>query len=111
MHSQTLLVHLSPMFRILSALALLLSSVAHAQISGDIGANSMTLERFDESTLDRFGNPTFGLRAQREPELRRLRKMQGRPILEGQVSIFDLSEDEIDNLFDAWDEDDSKATE
>jgi hypothetical protein len=58
------------------------------------------LERFNESTIVRFGNPTFGLRAQREPELRRLRKMAGRPILEGRVSIYDLSDDEINDLFD-----------
>ena len=78
---------------------------------GDIDASGMTLEQFNESTLDRSGRPTFGLRAQREPELRRLRKMQGRPILEGKISIYDLSDDEIDVLFDAWDEDDSEDTE
>ena len=61
---------------------------------------SMSMEAFNESTLDRFGNPTFGLRAQREPELRRLRKMAGRPVLEGRVSIYDLSEKEINELFE-----------
>jgi hypothetical protein len=99
------------MFRIIIASALLLSSGAAAQMVGDIDASGMTLEQFNESTLDRFGRPTFGLRAQREPELRRLRKMQGRPILEGKISIYDLSDDEIDVLFDAWDEDDSEDTE
>ena len=73
--------------------------------------SDMMLEPFNESTLDRFGKPTFSLRAQREPELRRLRKMQGRPILDGKISIYDLSEDEIDDLFDAWDEDDSEDNE
>ena len=89
----------------------LLNSGAAAQIIDDMNASDMMLEQFNESTLDRFGKPTFGLRAQREPELRRLRKMQGRPILEGKVSIYDLSDDEIDDLFDAWDEDDSEDTE
>ena len=99
------------MFRIITVLVFLLSSGASAQMTGDIDASGMTLEQFNESTLDRFGKPTFGLRAQREPELRRLRKMQGRAILEGKVSIFDLSDDEIDDLFDAWDEEDSEDGE
>ena len=99
------------MLRFVTALAFLAGSGASAQITGDIDASGMTLEQFNESTLDRFGNPTFGLRAQREPELRRLRKMQGRPILEGKVSIYDLSDDEIDDLFDALEENDSDATQ
>ena len=103
--------HLYYMFRIIVASTFLLSSGASAQITGDIDASGMTLEQFNENTLDRFGNPTFGLRAQREPELRRLRKMQGRPILEGKVSIYDLSDDEIDDLFDALEEDDSDAAQ
>jgi hypothetical protein len=80
----------------------LLASLAmpvQAQIGDVMGGGAMP-ERFNESTIDRFGNPTFGLRAQREPELRRLRKMAGRPILEGRVSIYDLSDDEINDLFD-----------
>ena len=99
------------MFRIIIASTFLLNSGAAAQIIDDMYASDMMLEQFNESTLDRFGKPTFGLRAQREPELRRLRKMQGRPILEGKISIYDLSDDEIDVLFDAWDEDDSEDTE
>lgn len=99
------------MFRIIIAFTFLLNSGAAAQIIDDMYASDMMLEQFNESTLDRFGKPTFGLRAQREPELRRLRKMQGRPILEGKISIYDLSDDEIDVLFDAWDEDDSEDTE
>ena len=99
------------MFRIIIASTFLLNSGAAAQIIDDMNASDMMLEQFNESTLDRFGKPTFGLRAQREPELRRLRKMQGRPILEGKISIYDLSNDEIDVLFDAWDEDDSEDTE
>ena len=99
------------MFRIIIASTFLLNSGAAAQIIDDMNASDMMLEQFNESTLDRFGKPTFGLRAQREPELRRLRKMQGRPILEGMISIYDLSDDEIDVLFDAWDEDDSEDTE
>ena len=99
------------MFRIILASTFLLSSGASAQMIGDMNASGMVLEQFNKSTLDRFGRPTFGLRAQREPELRRLRKMQGRPILEGKVSIYDLSDDEIDDLFDAWDQEDSEDTE
>ena len=103
--------HLYYMFRIIVASTFLLSSGAAAQMIGDKNASGMMLEQFNESTLDRFGKPTFGLRAQREPELRRLRKMQGRPILEGKVSIYDLSDDDIDDLFDALEEDDSDATQ
>ena len=99
------------MFRIIVTFTFLAGSGAAAQIIGNMNASGMMLEQFNESTLDRFGNPTFGLRAQRKPELRRLRKMQGRPILEGKVSIYDLSDDEIDDLFDAWDQDDSEDTE
>ena len=99
------------MFRILTAMVFLSGGAASAQIIGDLDASGLTLEQFDESTLDRFGNPTFGLRAQREPELRRLRKMQGRPILEGKVSIYDLSNDEIDDLFEALEQDDNEMTE
>ena len=92
------------MFRIITALVFLWSGAASAQVLDDICTGAMTLEKFNESTLDRFGNPTFGLRAQREPELRRLRKMQGRPVLEGKISIYDLTEDEIDDLFDQLNE-------
>tara|TARA_B100001109_G_C18481790_1_gene298287 strand:- start:14 stop:313 length:300 start_codon:yes stop_codon:yes gene_type:complete len=88
------------MLRIITALVFLWSGAASAQTLGDIGSGIVVLENFNESTLDRFGNPTAGLRAQREPELRRLRKMQGRPVLQGRISIFDLSDDEIDSLFD-----------
>ena len=88
------------MLRIITALVFLWTGAASAQALGDIGTGMAVLENFNESTLDRFGNPTFGLRAQREPELRRLRKMQGRPVLQGEISIFDLSDDEIDSLFD-----------
>ena len=71
-----------------------------AQVGNVLGGRGITLEQFNDSTLDRFGNPTFGFRAQREPEMRRLRKMAGRPVLEGRVSIYDLSDDEIDELFE-----------
>lgn len=81
-------------------LPLLVGSVANAQVLSDIGTTGLTLDNFNESTLDRFGNPTFGLRAQREPELRRLRKMAGRPILEGRISIYEMSEDDIDELYE-----------
>lgn len=88
------------MLRILMILPLLVGPVANAQVLSDIGTTGLTLDNFNESTLDRFGNPTFGLRAQREPELRRLRKMAGRPILEGRISIYEMSEDDIDELYE-----------
>ena len=87
------------------------TGAASAQALGDIGTGMAVLENFNESTLDRFGNPTFGLRAQREPELRRLRKMQGRPVLQGEISIFDLSDDEIDSLFDDLNETSKGSTD
>ena len=88
------------MLRILMILPLLVGPVANAQVLSDIDTTGLTLDNFNESTLDRFGNPTFGLRAQREPELRRLRKMAGRPILEGRISIYEMSEDDIDELYE-----------
>lgn len=88
------------MLRILLILPLLVGPVANAQVLSDIDTTGLTLDNFNESTLDRFGNPTFGLRAQREPELRRLRKMAGRPILEGRISIYEMSEDDIDELYE-----------
>ena len=99
------------MLRIITALVFLWTGAASAQALGDIGTGMAVLENFNESTLDRFGNPTFGLRAQREPELRRLRKMQGRPVLQGEVSIFDLSDDEIDSLFDDLNETSKGSTD
>ena len=99
------------MLRIITALVFLWTGAASAQVLGDIGTGMAVLENFNESTLDRFGNPTFGLRAQREPELRRLRKMQGRPVLQGEISIFDLSDDEIDSLFDDLNETSKGSTD
>jgi len=99
------------MLRIITALVFLWSGAASAQTLGDIGSGIVVLENFNESTLDRFGNPTAGLRAQREPELRRLRKMQGRPVLQGRISIFDLSDDEIDSLFDNLSETSKSSTD
>ena len=55
------------MLRIITALVFLWTGAASAQALGDIGTGMAVLENFNESTLDRFGNPTFGLRAQREP--------------------------------------------
>ena len=46
--------------------------------------------------IDRFGKPVFGLRAQREPELRRLRAQAGRPVLNGRVEIFDVEAEQIE---------------
>lgn len=55
---------------------------------GSAGANTMD--------VDRFGNPVFGLRAQREPELRRLRAQAGRPILQGRIDIFDVTSEQVE---------------
>ena len=94
---------IAPAIAIATAIAIGFPAPAFAQIGDVTGGGALTLETFNESALDRFGNPTFGLRAQREPELRRLRKMAGRPILEGDVSIYDLTDEEIDAMFDELD--------
>ena len=87
---------------------LALALPVRAQMGDVLSGGGAMLGQFNESNLDRFGNPTFGLRALREPELRRLRKMAGRPILEGRVSIYDLSDDEIDDLFEKLNTEDTE---
>ena len=95
-------------FAFVTTLALALAFPVRAQVGDVLGGGGAMLEQFNESTLDRFGNPTFGFRAQREPELRRLRKMAGRPILEGRVSIYDLSDDELNDLFEILNTEDTE---
>ena len=87
------------------AFILILSCVASASAqTGDIGNISLpVLDQLHEGKIDRFGNPTVGLRAQREPEMQRLRQMSGRRIQEANISIYDLSSEEIDELLEAID--------
>lgn len=86
-------------------LTLILSCVASASAqTGDIGNISLpVLDQLHDGKIDRFGNPTVGLRAQREPEMQRLRQMSGRRIQEANISIYDLSSEEIDELLEAID--------
>jgi hypothetical protein len=103
--------HMMPIKTIMAfalATTLALALPVRAQMGDVLSGGGAMLEQFNESKLDRFGKPTFGLRAQREPELRRLRKMAGRPILEGRVSIYDLSDDEIDDLFEKLNTEDTE---
>ena len=67
-----------------------------AAMAQDLGIG--TLIGTNDMNIDRFGKPVFGLRAQRESELRRLRAQAGRPILQGRVDIFDLSVEELETL-------------
>jgi hypothetical protein len=53
----------------------LLAAPAQGQII-DLGGS--TVIEGNQATLDRFGRPLVGLRAAREPEMRRLREMSGR---------------------------------
>ena len=69
----------------LIALALLMPMPLAAQ---DFGAVDLTGP--SSVNIDRFGKPVFGLRAQREPELRRLRQQAGRPVLQGVVELHDI---------------------
>ena len=91
------------MVRILIITALLFAAPTAAQtqiidtgnLSGALGKGDMV--------LDRFGNPAVGLRAQREPELRRLRASQGRAILEGRIQVYDLTAEETEAFLNAQD--------
>jgi hypothetical protein len=57
---------------------------------------NIDLSGTNDVNIDRFGNPVFGLRAQREPELRRLRMQAGRPVLQGRVDIFDMTGEDVE---------------
>lgn len=61
---------------------------AHNVVAQDFGSVDLTSPR--SVNIDRFGKPAFGLRAQREPELRRLREQAGRPVLQGIVELHDV---------------------
>lgn len=92
------------MARFLTLMIFLSASLNAMPAMAQLVDGGVTLDHMQETQFDLFGNPTFGLSAQREPELRRLRKMQGRPILEGEVSIFDLSPEEIERLYESLDD-------
>ena len=62
----------------------------------DLG--TIDLSNTNDVNIDRFGKPVFGLRAQREPELRRLRKQAGRPVLQGVVDIYDIDVNELESV-------------
>ena len=76
--------------------ALLASPVYAQDVIGNID-----LSGTNDVNIDRFGNPVFGLRAQREPELRRMRMQAGRPVLQGRVDVFDVSSDELEAALNA----------
>lgn len=63
----------------------------------DIG--SIDLSNTNDINIDRFGKPVFGLRAQREPEMRRLRKQAGRPVLQGVVELYDVDINRLESAF------------
>ena len=70
---------------------IMLSPVSAQEVIGTID-----LSGTNDVNIDRFGNPVFGLRAQREPELRRLRMQAGRPVLQGRVDVFDITDEELE---------------
>lgn len=70
---------------------MLLSPASAQDLTG-----GMVLSGTNDVNIDRFGKPVFGLRAQREPELRRLRMQAGRPVLQGRVDVFDVTGDELE---------------
>lgn len=76
---------------ILPAALMLLSPASAQDLTG-----GMVLSGTNDVNIDRFGKPVFGLRAQREPELRRLRMQAGRPVLQGRVDVFDVTGDELE---------------
>ena len=78
--------------RIIIFALLLLPSFSMAQ--DVIGAVDLT--GTGDVNIDRFGKPVFGLRAAREPELRRLRAQAGRPVLNARVEVFDVTPQEIE---------------
>lgn len=55
----------------------------------------------NDMNIDRFAKPVFGLRAQREPELRRLRMQAGRPVLHGRVDVFDITDEDLETALNA----------
>lgn len=70
---------------------IMLSPVSAQDVIG-----SIDLSGTNDVNIDRFGKPVFGLRAQREPELRRLRMQAGRPVLHGRVDVFDITDEELE---------------
>lgn len=76
-------------------LALLCCFASPSPAQDVIGAVDLT--GTGDVNIDRFGKPVFGLRAAREPELRRLRAQAGRPVLNGRVEVFDVTPQEIED--------------
>lgn len=74
------------MKKLIVALALLMPQMLMAQDFGTVDLTGPS-----SFNIDRFGKPVFGLRAQREPELRRLRQQAGRPVLQGVVELHDIN--------------------
>lgn len=73
------------MKKLIVALALLMPQMLMAQDFGTVDLTGPS-----SFNIDRFGKPVFGLRAQREPELRRLRQQARRPVLQGVVELHDI---------------------
>ena len=79
------------LFHISLAAFITLSPVSAQDVIGTVD-----LTGTNDVNIDRFGKPVFGLRAQREAELRRLRLQAGRPVLQGRVDVFDISDEELE---------------
>ena len=65
----------------------------------DLGIPSAIIGGENDVNIDRFGKPVFGFRAQREPELRRLRAQAGREVLRGQAELYDIDSDDLERAF------------
>ena len=87
---------MAKLFHISLVAFITLSPVSAQDIIGTVD-----LTGTNDVNIDRFGNPVFGLRAQREPELRRIRMQAGRPVLQGRVDVFDVSSDELEAALNA----------
>lgn len=74
--------------------AALLCSLSFSTAQDIVGGVDLT--GTNDVNIDRFGKPVFGLRAQREPELRRLRAQAGRPVIEGRIDVFDVSAEDVE---------------
>lgn len=79
----------------------LAACIMFSPVSAQDVIGTIDLRGTNDVNIDRFGNPAFGLRAQREPELRRLRMQAGRPVLQGRVDVFDISGEEPEAVLNA----------
>ncbi|MBT7641470.1 MAG: hypothetical protein HN715_00540 [Rhodobiaceae bacterium] len=78
---------------ILSWVCLALATPVSSQ---DLGIPSAIIGGANDVNIDRFGKPVFGFRAQREPDLRRLRAQAGRKVLQGRVEIYDVDMEDLE---------------